>query len=106
MNNLDYLAMGERVRKCRRARGMKQEELADQVGVSCSFIGHIERGEKKASAETIVSLCRALDISADYLLQGKENDCDRQKCSLYEEFAAMLARHGGREKTDSGNRSE
>lgn len=96
-NNLDYRAMGERVRQYRRTRGMKQEELAERVGVSCSFIGHIERGEKKASAETIVSLCAVLDISTDYLLLGKGNDCDRQRCPLYEEFAAMLARHGGRE---------
>lgn len=97
-DNLDYQAMGERVRQRRRACGMNQEQLADRVGVSCSFIGHIERGEKKASAETIVSLCAALEISTDYLLLGKANDCDRQRCPLYEEFAAMLARHGGRER--------
>lgn len=68
MNKIDYVKMGQRVRTTRKELEMTQMELAEQVGVSASFLGHIERGSRVASIETLVSLCRVLDVSADYLL--------------------------------------
>ncbi|MBR5874493.1 MAG: helix-turn-helix transcriptional regulator [Oscillospiraceae bacterium] len=47
---------------------LTQEGLAEKIGVSTSFIGHIERGSRKLSVETLYSLCVALDVSADFLI--------------------------------------
>ena len=66
--------MGARVRQQRRLNGLTQEQLAERTGVSNSFIGHIERGEKKASVETVVALCNAMDISPSVLLQDSLSD--------------------------------
>jgi len=66
---MDYKALGKRVRQQRMMAEITQEELAEKAGVSCSFIGHIERGEKKASIETLISLCNAMKISPTVLLQ-------------------------------------
>ena len=59
----------------------KLEDLAEKAGISCSFVGHIERGEKKASLETLIALCNALRVSPALLLQDsldgevvKDND--------------------------------
>ena len=57
---MDYLALGKRIRKRRVEQGMTQEQLARQVGVTTSFIGHLERGSRKASLETLVALANAL----------------------------------------------
>lgn len=65
---MDYADLGKRVRKHRTAMHLTQEKLAKQIGVSTSFIGHVERGTRKASLETLVSLANALDVSLDYLL--------------------------------------
>ncbi len=65
---MDYLALGKRIRRARQQLHLTQEKLADRVGVSVSFIGHVERGTRKASIETIVALCNALGVSADALL--------------------------------------
>ena len=43
----DYGAMGARIRACRRELKLTQEKLAERVGISNSFVGHIERGEKR-----------------------------------------------------------
>ena len=48
--------------------GISQEQLARQVGVTTSFIGHLERGSRKASLETLVALANALHVGVDYLL--------------------------------------
>jgi len=47
---------------------MTQKQLADAMHVSCSLIGHIERGSRKPSLETLVSLCKVLNIPVDDLL--------------------------------------
>lgn len=71
---MDYRKLGIRVRQQRELNDLTQGELARKVGVSTSFIGHIERGEKKASVETVVALCNALEISPSVLLQDSLSD--------------------------------
>ena len=66
---MDYRELGRRVRQQRTMCGYTQEELAEKSGISCSFVGHIERGEKKFSIGTLVALCNAMRISPNYLLQ-------------------------------------
>lgn len=66
---MDYKSLGHRIRKCRIEKHLTQEKLAEMAGISLSFLGHIERGTRKASLETIVSLSNSLEISIDYLLQ-------------------------------------
>lgn len=65
---MDYVDLGRRIRKQRTAMGWTQEMLAEKIGVSTSFVGHVERGSRKASLETLVSLSNTLGVSLDYLL--------------------------------------
>lgn len=72
---MDYRDFGERVRRKRQQKGWTQELLAKELGVSTSFVGHIERGSRKASMETLVQLANVLCVSTDYLLAGSlDND--------------------------------
>ena len=66
---MDYQELGRRVRQRRVMMELTQEELAEKAGISCSFVGHIERGEKKFSIGTLVALCNAMEVSPNYLLQ-------------------------------------
>lgn len=68
---MDYQAMGRRIRKRRRWMDMTQEQLAEKVGVCTSFIGHIERGSRKLSVETLWEICKALEISMDKIVAGE-----------------------------------
>ncbi len=65
---VDYKDLGMRIRLARRKQSLTQEQLAEQVGISASFMGHIERGSRIASLETLISLCNALRVSPQYLL--------------------------------------
>ena len=71
---VDYEKLGVRVRQQRELNNLTQGELARKVGVTGSFIGHIERGEKKASLETLVALCNALEIPPSLLLRDSLSD--------------------------------
>jgi transcriptional regulator with XRE-family HTH domain len=65
---MNYALMGERIKQARNAGRLTQEKLAEVCNISASFLGHIERGTRIPSIETLYSLCRALNVSADYLL--------------------------------------
>ena len=66
---MDYKDLGNRVRTVRRQQSLTQEQLAEKVGISASFLGHIERGTRKASLDTVIKLCNALKVSPSILLQ-------------------------------------
>lgn len=65
---MDYVSIGQRVRACRRAANQTQEALAEQAGISTSFLTHIERGTRVMSLETLVALCEALSLTPNELL--------------------------------------
>ena len=98
---MDYAKLGVRVRQQRVLNRMTQEQLAEKTGVSSSFIGHIERGEKKASVETVVALCNALDISPSVLLQDSLSDAvmrsqlnfDKGNQDLVQDLMHVLREH-------------
>ena len=93
-DGLDYCAIGSRVRELRLQHKMTQEYLAELVDISPSFIGHIERGEKKPSLETMSRLTTVLDTSMDYLILGIKNRCSLRSCTLYDDLKKMLDAYG------------
>ena len=66
---MNYEMLGRRIRACRKNLHLTQEQLSEMAGISLSFLGHIDRGSRKASLETIVSLCNMLKVSPQILLQ-------------------------------------
>lgn len=66
---MNYIGLGKRIRTQRRKLHWTQEELAERVGISLSFIGHIERGTRKASLDTLVSISNILKVSPALLLR-------------------------------------
>lgn len=71
---MPYQELGKRVRQQRMLAQMTQEKLAEKAGISFSFLGHIERGTRKASLDTLVKLCNALKVSPRVLLQDSLQD--------------------------------
>lgn len=62
--------VGRRLYGRRKQLRMTQDELAEQADVTAQTISTAELGKKAMRADTIIRVCRALDISADYLLFG------------------------------------
>ena len=65
---MDYIALGKRIRAERAARKWTQATLANEVNLSVSFLGHVERGTRKASMETVVAVANVLQVPVDSLL--------------------------------------
>ncbi len=61
-------SIGENIRKYRKQRKLRQEDLAEMVGISATYIGMIERNEKVPALETFIQIINALQVSADMVL--------------------------------------
>lgn len=60
---------GNALREHRRVSGLSQRELAQRIGVDFSYISKLENGRLPApAADTVVSMCRVLQIPADDML--------------------------------------
>ena len=71
MHNIDYKELGKRIRAERRRQDLTQENLAEMADISNSFMGHIERGGRTLSIETLAKLANALNVSIEYIVCGE-----------------------------------
>jgi len=62
------MPIGERIKALRSERRMSQGSLATAVGADPGQISRYENGHIAPSADAIVRLAEALDVSCDYLL--------------------------------------
>lgn len=65
---LNYVLIGTRIRQYREEKGLSQEELADNAGISWRHLNYVEHGERKISVDVLIALANALDATADDLL--------------------------------------
>ena len=63
------VSLGLQIAKFRKNRGLKQEELAEMVSLSTSYISAIERGVKNPTLENFIAIANVLKVSSDELLR-------------------------------------
>lgn len=83
---MDYYAIGQQIRKSRKAHGLSQEQLAEMVNISTTHMSHIETGNTKLSLPVLVDIANALDVRTDDLLERSQYTTG----NAVEEIAAML----------------
>lgn len=62
------MELHERLRQLREDKDLSQAELAAMLGTTRQQIGKYETGRQDMTAAKLAALCRALGVSADYLL--------------------------------------
>ena len=65
---LDYKAIGKRIKIARIKADMKQEHLAERAKLSPTHVSNVETGTTKVSLSSLVSLANALGVTVDDLL--------------------------------------
>lgn len=78
------VSIGKNIKKIRKERKLKQEELAKQIGISRSYLSDIENNRKNPSIKTIESLADKLNVTVFYLTTGKKMMADLSDSELRE----------------------
>ena len=65
-----YRQIGLKIAYYRKLRGLTQEELAEQVGLTPAYIGHLEAPNisKALSLDTLFDIAAALDVAPQKFL--------------------------------------
>ena len=90
----NIVGFAERLKHLRQNKNLSQTELAETVGLRYAHIGRYERGLSQPSAQMLSRLADVLDVSADYLLNGNEEDAavadlkDKELVAIFKEVDA------------------
>lgn len=68
VNNIDYVALGSRIRAARLNKGITQRELAKLSKITPSYISSIEKGTSMIALPTLVAVASILETTIDTLL--------------------------------------
>ena len=71
--------LGENIKAARKAAGMTQKELAECLEVYQKDISRWELNELTPNTLTFAKICRALNASADEILELKKANCNRMQ---------------------------
>jgi transcriptional regulator with XRE-family HTH domain len=104
--------IGARIRAARRDRGLTQDELADQVGVSRSAVAQWETGRTGQVTGNLSRIAGVLEVNVEYLMFGDDKqatgearqgdelallrlyrECDPEDRQMLLRTARRLARH-------------
>ncbi len=70
MNATTKAEIGVRLRAKREQAGYTREKLGELCSLSPRFLANIELGDSTFSLDSLMTVCRVLSCSADYLLFG------------------------------------
>ena len=65
---LDYKAIGKRIKIARIKKNLTQEAIADKIGITPQHVSNIETGNASVSLTTLVAIANTLTVSVNDLL--------------------------------------
>lgn len=82
--------IGRRIRDFRTRRKYTQDELAERVGISRSYLHRMEKGENNISVRRLAEIANALDVEMRYFFDDSEevpvSDNEKAVISYYKEL--------------------
>lgn len=112
---LQYKEMGTRIKVRHRELKIKQAELAETLEISNNHMSSIENGRQKPSLDTLIGICRCLNVTPDYLLLGtmhaynipqdildKLRLCNQSDIELARDFIELLVKRNSTGNIQNG----
>lgn len=87
---MNYIEIGQRIRKYRKQQNLSQEELAEKIGISTTHMSHIETGSTKLSLSVLVDLAKNLNVKTDWLLFDESYLDNTEAVKLLEQVISLL----------------
>ena len=99
--------LGNNIQTIRKFRGMKQQELADKIGINMQSLSKIERGLNYPAYETLEKIMEVLDVTPNELLSGEWkyiNQSEKEICQFLraEERLNAELKHGHYDRSKCG----
>ena len=66
-------SIGRRMKQVRESHDMTQDQVADAMQITVKHLSMAERGKSRFSYEYMISFCKVLDTSMDYIIRGRSS---------------------------------
>lgn len=83
--------LGTRLKALRKEKKLTQQQIADFIGVSKTSVIYWEKGETVPKHESLMSLAKVLNTSADWLLSGKSQPSITNVAKVHARMAPVLS---------------
>ena len=80
--HFDQTVYGAKIRQMRISRGLTQEQLAEQIGITRTYLLKIENASQVGPIELAVEFATYFNVSLDFLLLAKDYHAKDRKQSL------------------------
>ncbi len=97
MENI-YMLIGHRIREERKRAKLTLEDMSEVSDITPSFLAYIERGQKKASLDTIQKLANALRIPIGSLFSTVPKALNAKEHEMATRIAIMLKKRKSTER--------
>ncbi len=88
MKQINYIEIGQNIRKIRKSRGFSQEQLAEKIDISVTHMSHIETGNTKLSLPVLITLADELNVKCDDLISDHSR---KSKDDYINEFSDLVS---------------
>lgn len=86
---------GKRIQTLRKAKGLTQEQLSEELNISTVHLAKIETGSRGCSLDILISIAIYFEASLDYIVFGKAHT---DHAALKSELAALAGRMSALER--------
>ena len=76
MESQPQVLFGRKIRAIREALNISREQAAEKSGITTSYLGEVERGEKWPSLEIICAIATALSVSPPIFFEFEAQETD------------------------------
>lgn len=66
-----------RIKEVRKEKGITQEKIANMIGMNQTQYSRYERGENEIKVNVLIDICKALQVSSDYILELTDDPTPR-----------------------------
>lgn len=67
-----FKKIGLKIAYYRKRKALKQMEVAEKAGISCSYLSKIETGKVQCSVPVLLQIAQVLNVDAGILLTDKD----------------------------------
>lgn len=87
-------SVGERIKQRRLELGWTQDQLCTKADLSKSFLSELENGKRSVSAENLLGIARAMNVSLDFLMTGEASQEQANEVAIPSSLAAFAGEEG------------
>ncbi len=80
------LTFGEKIKDARKSKNLTQKQLAEKIGAKHNSVSDWENNKNRPDAVTIEFLCKALDITPNYLLDSSPGEYSPAEKAMIEKY--------------------